>query len=109
MSEGLNIKITGNPFIDSGIYALSVKLKKDILDLSIDDLKNESKEISRLYINTAWKKNMHTIFPNSVLVNPASTNDPNLKEKYLSNLNKLINSIGSIKESGSCMGCGIIS
>ena len=106
MSKNLELIITGNPFIDSGIYALKIKLNKDISQITIDDLKNESKEISKLYTNESWKKNMHTIFPNSILVNPASTNDPNLKEKYLLNLNELIDSIEPIKESGSCMGCG---
>lgn len=106
MSESLNIKITGNPFIDSGIYALAVKLDKNISDISLEDIKNESEKISKLYTNIAWKKNMHSIFPNSVLVNPISTNKPNLKELYHQNLNKLIEMIEPLDESGSCMGCG---
>lgn len=106
MSEGLNIKITGNPFIDSGIYALSVKLGKNFSEITIDDLKNEVKNLSKLYVVPSWKKNMHTIFPNSVLVNPSSTNNPNLKDKYAENLNNLIDSIESIQDSGSCIGCG---
>lgn len=106
MSEGLNIKITGNPFIDSGIYALSVKLDKNFSEITIDDLKNEVKNLSKLYVVPSWKKNMHTIFPNSVLVNPSSTNDPNLKDKYAKNLNNLVDSIEPIQDSGSCIGCG---
>ncbi len=106
MTEGLNIKITGNPFIDSGIYALSVKLNKNFSEITLDDLEDEVKNLSKLYVEPSWKKNMHTIFPNSVLVNPSSTNDPNLKEKYLDNLNKLIGSIEPIQDSGSCIGCG---
>ena len=106
MSNNLGITITGNPFIDLGSYALATKLNKDISEITIDDLKTEVEYISKLYTNDYWKKNMHTIFPNSVLVNPASTNDPKLNEKYLSNLNQLIDSIEPIHESGSCMGCG---
>ena len=106
MTEGLNINITGNPFIDSGIYALKMRLKKDMSEITIEDLKKESVYISKLYTIDSWKKNMHTIFPNSILVNPASTNDSNLKEKYLDNLNELIDSIGPIQNKGSCMGCG---
>lgn len=106
MSEELNIKITGNPFIDLGIYALSTKLDKDISEITLDDIKKESKVISQLYTEISWKKNMHTVFPNSVLVNPVSTNKPNLKEMYLENLNSLIDSIEPIQEHGSCMGCG---
>ena len=56
MSESLDIKITGNPFIDSGIYALKTKLDKDIPDITIDEIKIESEEISKLYTNTLWKK-----------------------------------------------------
>lgn len=106
MSEKLELNITGNPFIDLGIYAITTKLEKDISEIEMDDLRSVSEEISKLYTNIHWKKNMHTLFPNSVLVNPVSTNDPNLKDKYLDNLNKLIDSIGSIQENGSCMGCG---
>ena len=106
MSEKLELNITGNPFIDSGIYALTTKLEKDISEIEIDDLRIVSEEISKLYTNIHWKKNMHTLFPNSILVNPVSTNDPNLKDKYLENLNQLIESIGGIQENGSCMGCG---
>ena len=106
MSNNLGITITGNPFVDLGIYALATKLNKDISEITIDDLNNEVEYISKLYTNKSWKKNMHTIFPNSILVNPASTNDPKLNEKYLHNLNQLIGSIEPIQESGSCMGCG---
>ena len=107
MSEELNIQITGNPFIDSGIYALSVRLDKDISEITIDDLKYEAEKISKLYTVESWKKNMYTLFPNSVLVNPASTNKSNLNELYLSKLNELIDSIEPVANNGSCMGCGV--
>ena len=106
MVEDLNINITGNPFIDLGSYALAIKLNKDISDITFEDLKNESVKISRLYTELSWKKNMHSIFPNSVLINPASTNKLNLKELYLEKLNQLIDSIESIQDNGSCIGCG---
>lgn len=106
MSENLEINVTGNPFIDSGIYALSTRLDKEISEITFDDLIKESKEISKLYTNLSWKKNMHTIFPNSILVNPASTNAPDLKDRYFDNLEKLIESIEPISDGGSCMGCG---
>lgn len=106
MSNNLEINITGNPFIDLGIYALATKLDKNISEITIDDLKNEVEYISTLYTNDSWKKNMHTIFPNSILVNPASTNKSNLNELYLNYLKELIGSIEPIQENGSCMGCG---
>ncbi|SDA45192.1 type I-B CRISPR-associated protein Cas8b1/Cst1 [Methanobrevibacter millerae] len=107
MSKCLDIKITGNPFVDSGIYALKTRLEKDIPEITVEDLKSESKEISKLYTKDSWKRNMHSIFPNSVLVNPASTNKTNLRELYLKNLNELTDSIEPVQDSGSCMGCGM--
>lgn len=106
MSNELSIQITGNPFIDAGIFALSTKLKKDISEITLDEIKDQAEFISKLYIEVSWKKDMHTIFPNSVLVNPASTNNPNLKELYLDKLKKLVETIGPIQDNGSCMGCG---
>ena len=106
MTDELNIQITGNPFIDSGIYSLTTKLEKDISEITVDDLKKVSKEISKLYTIAPWKKNMYTLFPNSVLVNPASTNKTDLDDIYLEKLNALIDSIESLQDGGSCMGCG---
>ena len=106
MSNKLNIQITGNPFIDSGIFAISTKLDKDISKITIEDLKILSKEISNLYPVGKWKKNMSVLFPNGIIVNPASTNKPNLNELYLDKLNNLIDSIPPLQENGSCMGCG---
>lgn len=106
MSEDLNIQITGNPFIDSGIYALSTRFDKDISEVSLDDVKKLSEEISKLYTIGSWKKNMYTLFPNSVLVNPASTNKPDLDKLFLEKLNLLIDSIEPVTDEGSCMGCG---
>ena len=80
MSDDLNIVITGNPFIDSGIYALATKLDKNISDITLEDIKIESEKLSRLYTESSWKKDMYTIFPNNVLTNPASTNKSDLNE-----------------------------
>lgn len=104
MTENLNMDITGNPFVDSGCYALKIKLGKKLSDISVDDLKGEFEFISDLYINPVWNKQMHTIFPNSKLVNPSVKG--NRQELYLDILNKLADGIGSLKDNGSCMACG---
>ena len=67
MSKNLDLKITGNPFIDAGIFALKGMLDKSINNITIEDIENEAKFISKLYLNDAWNKNMHSIFPNSSL------------------------------------------
>lgn len=106
MSNDLELNITGNPFIDSGIFALKNRLKKEIQEISSDDLEVECSKISDLYAQAVWKKNMYSIFPNSVLTHPSTTNASNLNELYLDNLNELIREIGPIQTNGSCIGCG---
>lgn len=107
MLNKLNIKITGNQFVDAGIYALKTILKKDIDDIDIEDLKISCEFISKLYVHHSWKKNLYSIFPNSLLVNPVSTNKANIRELYLNILNDLIESVEPSKNNGSCMGCGV--
>lgn len=100
------LKYTGNPFVDAGIFALKRILNKQITEISVNDLNKEVENIANLYTTEKWKKDMHTIFPNSILVNPASTNKDNLEELYLDRLKDLIEIIPEVEESGSCMSCG---
>lgn len=105
--QNLNLEITGNPFIDSGIYALKSKLNKDIKEISFHDLENELEFIADLYAKPGWRKNMYSIFPNSILTNPTFVKMPNLKDIYLDTLNKLICTIVLSNDGdGNCMGCG---
>ena len=106
MSNELELNITGNPFIDLGIFALKTKLKKDISEITVDDLKSECQNLADLYVQPPWKTNMYSIFPNSVLVHNSTTKKPNLDELYLEKLNDLIEGIGPIQKTGSCIGCG---
>ena len=106
MSNELELNITGNPFIDSGIFALKNKLKKEIFEITIDDLRVECQKLADLYVQSSWKTNMYSIFPNSVLVHNLTTNQSNLDELYLEKLNGLLGGIEPIQTSGSCIGCG---
>ena len=106
MNNDLELSITGNPFVDSGIFALKNRLKKDISNITVDDLKVECQKISDLYVTKAWQTNMYTFFPNSVLVHNRTKDDPNLNKLYLEKLNDLIEAIGPKQNSGSCMACG---
>ena len=45
MSKNLDLKITGNPFIDAGIFALKGMLDKSINNITIEDIENEAKFI----------------------------------------------------------------
>ena len=100
----LNLKVTGNPFVDAGIFAVISKFKIDLEDITLENLYVLSKQISELYTNSVWQKNMHTIFPNSLLVNPSIKE--NRERLYLNYLNSLIEDITPINEWGDCVSCG---
>lgn len=104
MSEKLNIKFTGNVFVDSGIYALVSNFKIKVEDIGLDHIQELSTQISDLYLNPLWKKNMYSIFPNSILVNNSVKGDR--KKLYLKDLYSLIDELTPISESGDCIACG---
>lgn len=107
MSDKLNIRITGNPFIDSGIYALNRLVCKNtkIEEMTYDDLKTGIEIISDLYLKEAWNKNMFSIFPNNILTNSAykDKKDTLYKEELI----ELLNSVNDhVKDKATCIGCG---
>lgn len=105
MSDNLNLRFTGNVFVDSGIYALISNFNINIKDITKDHILKLSKQISNLYINPVWNKNMHTIFPNSILVHNSIKGD---REKlYFEHLKNLIDNIEYTSESGDCIACGM--
>jgi len=63
--------LTGNPFVDAGIFILSELLDKEIEEITPEDLKEPIDTILSLYLSDAWRKNLYSIFPNSPLVNPS--------------------------------------
>ena len=104
MSDSLNLKYTGNVFVDSGIYALVSNFNIDVEEININHIKQLSQKISELYVNPVWNKNMHSIFPNSVLVHNAIKGDR--EELYFEHLNSIIEEITPILEKGDCIACG---
>ena len=104
MSENLNLQITGNPFIDAGIFALKTKLNKAINEITFEDIENELKDISKLYLEDGWKSNMHGIFPNSPLVNTSTKG--NRSDKYFAVFKNNLDNMKDSGEKGSCIGCG---
>ena len=106
MSRKLDLHITGNPFIDSGIYALNMLVckKTKINDMTFDHLNEGIKIISDLYLTPAWNKNMFSIFPNNILTNNAYKEKKH--ELYPEELYELYNSINDTTDKGNCIGCG---
>ena len=106
MSEKLDLEVTGNPFIDSGIYALNGLICKEskIKDMTFDHLEEGIDIISKLYLTPAWNKNMFSIFPNSILTNNAYKDKK--QDLYPKELRELFNSINDVTVKGTCIGCG---
>lgn len=105
MSDNLNLKYTGNVFVDAGIYALVSKFNINIEDITIGHILQLSQQISSLYNNSVWKKNMHTIFPNSIIVNNAIKGDR--EQLYFDYLKSLVENIEVTSENGDCIACGV--
>jgi len=107
MSINLELQITGNPFVDSGIFAMTSRLKKNIEEITISDFEELTKEISKLYTEDNWQKNMYSIFPNSELTKPSTAKLNNVDELYFNVLKQFIDNIGSKSEEGTCIACGV--
>ena len=105
MSDNLNLKYTGNVFVDAGIYALVSKFNVNIGDISINHILQLSQQISSLYNNPVWKKNMHTIFPNSIIVNNSIKGDR--ENLYFEYLKSLVENIEITSVNGDCIACGV--
>jgi CRISPR-associated protein Cst1 len=104
MSDKMIYKFTGNPFVDAGIWALSQWIGKKPEELDKDDLKGVIDEITSIYLNKRWSKNLFSVFPNNPLTNPAVKDK---KERYSKFLMELIDEINFEEySSGDCISCG---
>lgn len=110
MSE-IIFDFTGNPFVDAGIWAISEWAEKKPEELDKDDLKKAAEEIFDLvYANEKWYRSiLHgMVFPNGKISNPGDfkKSPSERKTKALDYYTDLIESIESLKSSGSCIACG---
>lgn len=97
--------LTGNPFVDAGIAALSVLAKKGTPeDITIKDVRPQLDYIVDLYSHKDWKRVIHGMFfPNSELVNP-SVKDGD--ERFKKTLQEYFEGLAPISGSGNCVACG---
>lgn len=105
MSDNLNLRYTGNVFVDAGLSALTTKFKINPEEIKIEHLKELAKEISEIYIKEGWKNNTYSIFTTNNKLNNPSIKE-NKQEAYLNFLNDLINNIGDLEENSDCVACG---
>jgi len=95
--------LTGNPFVDAGIFVLSELLNKNIEEITPEDLKEPINTILSLYLSDPWRKNLYSIFPNNPITNPSIKNK---KVYFLKKMGILLDSFALLKNTGSCIACG---
>lgn len=97
-------KLMGNPFVDAGVCVLCQWRDTRPEDITTQDLKRLVNEIVPLMDNPALKKNLHSIFPNSTLINASIKEDR--KERVIKDFNEYITTIEELGRAGDCIGCG---
>lgn len=96
--------LTGNPFVDAGIYAIEVFYEKDFSDLSVEELESKIDALVNLYMTNGWAKNLFSIFTaNSKFSNPSITDKRGASKEYLLGL---LNDFSFPKSLGTCIACG---
>jgi len=95
--------LTGNPFVDAGIFILSELVDKEAHKITPEDLKKPTDTILSLYLSNAWRKNLYSIFPNNPITNPSIKNK---KEYFLKKMGTLLDSFVPLRNTGSCIACG---
>ncbi|MHA1755246.1 MAG: type I-B CRISPR-associated protein Cas8b1/Cst1 [Promethearchaeota archaeon] len=96
--------LTGNCFIDAGIYVLlNLTRKKRPNDITVSDLQPLIETLVEIYISDTWKGTLTQIFPNSKIAN-FSIKDR--KTAYNDFLNELLANFESLDgQRNTCWGC----
>jgi len=96
--------LTGNPFVDGGIYAIEAYYRKKLSDLTPQVLETKIDDIVDLYMTDGWNKNIYSIFTgNSKFTNPSIKNKKTKSKHWLKNL---LQEFSVPENSGTCIACG---
>ena len=100
-------KLMGNPFVDAGICGICEWLGRNVQpeQITATDLEQVVNDVAPMMQTDAGWKNLHGLFPNSVLTNPAYRKQNQvelLKEACKSYLDAVL----ELEQTGDCMGCG---
>ncbi len=95
--------ITGNPFVDAGIYVISELTGKRVGDIEFSDLERVIPQIVEVYSTDMWKRMLRLIFTNN---HPLVHSSGGGRERYEKFLKDLSNDIAYISDSGTCISCG---
>ena len=99
-------KLMGNVFVDAGVSVLCQWLDTKPEDITVDDLKRAVKDIVPHMDNPELRKNLHSIFPNSTLINSNPYMKGDKRERVINDFNGYIATIKELGPAGDCIGCG---
>ena len=100
-------KLMGNLFVDSGVTGICEWLGQNVQpdQITKDDLEQVINDIAPMIQTKVGWANLHSIFPNSVLTNPAFSKQDRV-ELFKVELKKYVDTISELNDAGNCMGCG---
>ena len=100
-------KLMGNLFVDAGVSGICEWLGRTVQPEQItkDDLEQVVNDIAPMIQTKVGWGNLHSIFPNSVLTNPAFSKRDRV-ELLKVEFKDYLDTICELNEAGDCMGCG---
>ena len=100
-------KLMGNPFVDAGVCAICAWLGRSVQpeQITAEDLEQVINDVAPMMQTDAGWKNLHSIFPNSVLTNPAYRKQ-NQGELLKKECKVYLETVIALGQTGDCMGCG---
>ena len=100
-------KLMGNPFVDAGVCGICEWLGSGVQpeQITATDLEQIVNDVAPvMQTNVGWR-NLHGIFPNSVLTNAAYQKQDQV-ELLKKECKDYLNTILELEQAGDCMGCG---
>ena len=100
-------KLMGNPFVDAGVCGICEWLGPTVQpeQVTVADLEQVVNDVAPIMQTDAGWANLHGIFPNSVLTNPAYRKQDQV-ELLKNECQDYLNTISELEQSGDCIGCG---
>ena len=100
-------KLMGNPFVDAGICGICEWLGRSVQpeQITTADLEQVVDDVAPMMQTDAGWRNLHGVFPNSVLTN-AAFRKQNQVELLKKECKGYLDTIVELEQTGDCMGCG---
>ncbi len=102
--ENCYFTLTGNPFVDAGIYSIEAYYEKDFSTLTPEKLETKIEDLVDLYLSDGWKKDLYSIFTGNSKYSNAAIKDK--KAKSVEYLKDLLKGFSIADSSGTCIACG---